>query len=337
MPWKDQLKRFKGEWDKFNTEHNIMPGNQSQQQTQTHDQSPSQQQQQQYNRPPPPPPGFDPNIQQYQVAAPPQQPINRVYWQANFDPSTPINADWDPKLGNNNGWGNNELENYTANPENSFFTGDRKLIVRAIANNNHPDPAQKYTSARLVSHQRLARDRGMLSAVLTSPCASGIWPAFWLLPFEPFKWPSDGEVDIMETWNGDRNNKSCLHWGFFNGEDWNKHITQSTQLDHMPTTPIRYDFVWDQPNGVPGQGRMIWYIDGRPVMKVGIPGGTRPMRDFTILLNVAMGGNVCQGQIPKDGAYDLIVHWLAMMDEPEARGWGGFETDWASAPDVKVG
>lgn len=332
MPWKDQFNRLKSDWDKFNSEHNILPGN-KQQQPQQQNYS----QQQQYDRPPPPPGYGAPQQNLYQQQQPPQQPINTIYWQANFDPNVPVNVEWDPKQGNNNGWGNNELEFYTSNHENSFYTNDRKLIVRAIANNNAPDQSQKYTSARLVSRQTLARDRGVLSAVLTSPCASGIWPAFWLLPHEPFSWPGDGEVDIMETWNGDRSNKSCLHWGFFNGEDWNKHITQSTQLDQMPNTPVRYDFAWDQPGGQAGQGRMIWYIDGRPVMKAQIPSGTRPLREFTILLNVAMGGNVCAGQIPKDGGYDLVVHWLAMLGELDSGGWQRFEADWGYAPDGKVG
>ena len=82
-------------------------------------------------------------------------------------------------------------------------------MLRAVANNGCPNPEQKYTSARLVSRQTLARDQGVLTAVILSPCAEGIWPAFWLLPQEPFAWPTDGEVDIAETWNGDRANHSC--------------------------------------------------------------------------------------------------------------------------------
>ena len=247
----------------------------------------------------------------------------------------PVTQEWDAKEGAH-GWGNNELENYTSNPENAFYTQDHKLILRAIANNSSQDPAHKFTSARLVSRQRLGRDRGVLTAVVTSPCASGIWPAFWLLPFEPFTWPTDGEVDIMETWNGDHTNHSCLHWGKFDGADWNKHITQMTQLHDMDRRPVRYDLTWDQPNGQPGQGRLVWHIDGRPVMKAPIPQGSRPMRDFTVLFNVAMGGNVCAGQIPRDGAYDMVVHYCAMSAEPEG-GWARFENDWRHCPDGKVG
>lgn len=244
-----------------------------------------------------------------------------------------MTQEWDAKQGNNNGWGNNELENYTGNPENCFFTNDRKLIVRAIANNNASDPAQKYTSARLVSRQTLGRDRGVLTAVISCPCATGIWPAFWLLPFEPFTWPTDGEIDIAETWNADKVNHSCLHWGQFNGEDHQKHRVIESNIHDMDRRPIRFDFAWDQPGGQPGQGRLIWSIDGRPVMKAQIPSGTRPMRDYQILFNVAMGGNVCGGNTPRDGAYDMVVHYCALMGEPENGGWGRFDAEWGWAPE----
>lgn len=53
-------------------------------------------------------------------------------------------------------------------------------------------------------------------------------------------------------------------------------------------------------------------------------------RDFQVIINVAMGGNVCQGQRPRDGQYDFVVHEVAFRDEPEG-GWGRFENDWRGA------
>ena len=62
---------------------------------------------------------------------------------------------------------------------------------------------------------------------------------------------------------------------------------------------------------------MIWYIDGRPVMKGSIPEGTRRMEDFRILINIAMGGTVNQGKLPADGYYDFVISDL--------------DTQWATA------
>ena len=53
-------------------------------------------------------------------------------------------------------------------------------------------------------------------------------------------------------------------------------------------------------------------------------------RDFQVIINIAMGGNVCQGQRPREGAYDFVVHEVSMRDEPEG-GWGRFEQSWQGA------
>lgn len=50
----------------------------------------------------------------------PAPPGPAVYWQPRFDPSTPVSAEWEHKLGNNNGWGNNEKQHYTDDRANSF-------------------------------------------------------------------------------------------------------------------------------------------------------------------------------------------------------------------------
>ncbi|KAH8598940.1 concanavalin A-like lectin/glucanase domain-containing protein, partial [Bisporella sp. PMI_857] len=250
------------------------------------------------------------------------------YWLPSFNPATPVSGNFKHQTGAH-GWGNNELQNYVPAPENSFYTPDGKLIVRAIARNG------QFTSARLTSHMPLSKQRGSLVAVATPPCAPGIWPALWLLPTEPFQWPNEAEIDILETWNADGVNHTCLHWGHFNGEDWNKHRVVETNVENMANRPIRYEFVWEQDESKgrnDGGGRAVWYIDGRAVMKAEIPQGARRMSDWQVIINVAMGGNVCQGKTPADGHYDLIVHELKLADEPTG-GWGQFENDWRSAPE----
>ncbi|KAG9771225.1 concanavalin A-like lectin/glucanase, partial [Aureobasidium melanogenum] len=280
-------------------------------------------QQYQQQGPPPVPQSTRPTV----PGQPPSSPA--VYWQPRFDPSTPVSVEWEHKLGNNNGWGNNEKQHYTADNANSFYTPNHLLVLRAISQPANPDPSKKYTSARLVSRQRLARPRGSLIATLTLPCASGIWPAFWLLPFEPFTWPTDGEVDIAETWNGDGVNHSCLHWGFYTPQDKDKHRVVPTFVQGMQQgRPVRFEFAWQQDEST-GQGRLLWWIDGRAVMKAPIPQGTRRVADFVVLLNIAMGGNVCQGQEPREGTYDLVVHEMKMQEEPEMGGWARFDGDWS--------
>lgn len=287
------------------------------------------------NKPNAKPTSPPPHQQQWGHPSQPQLPKSgnpTDYWQPCLHQSRSVSEDFDQKIGNGpDGWGNQELEHYTASTANSFYTADYKLVIRAISNPADPNPETRYTSARLVSHQKLDRPRGCLTAVLAVPSAPGIWPAFWMLPAEPFFWPNDGEVDIAESWNAEATNHSCLHWGHFNGEDHDKHRVMDTPLPGLAQRCVKYEFAWDQDERS-GKGRYVWWIDGRPVMKCSIPSGLRPMREWTVLLNVAMGGNVCHGVKPPQGQFDMVVHELRMSGECDG-GWGRFEGGWREAPD----
>ncbi|KAI1814763.1 glycoside hydrolase family 16 protein [Poronia punctata] len=383
MSFRDRFNQLKGKAEELNRKHNILPIGQNTNTPQqghsynaqpAHPYQPQQQVypgQQQHPYPPPPPqaqeqqppplnyntrPGGPPPVPSH--SRPPAHPSPsggssqgngsggpRIYWRPNFTPDIPVAHEFDQKQGHGDpwGWGNAELQNYTCTPSNSFHTPDGKLILRAISQPAHPDPEARFTSARLVSRATLARRDGCLTAWLDLPCAEGIWPAFWLLPREPFVWPHEGEVDVAETWNGDMMNHSCLHWGFYNGEDAQKHLVRATHIPDMARRPVRFDFVWQcSHSGVrphdgksEGGGRLMWYVDGRPVMKNIMPPGTRPIEDWTVLLNIAMGGNVCQGKTPRDGAYDMVVHALHMSEAPEG-GWQRFDHDWHVCPDGAV-
>ncbi|KAF2133885.1 glycoside hydrolase family 16 protein [Dothidotthia symphoricarpi CBS 119687] len=252
----------------------------------------------------------------------------KVYWKPSFAASTPVSQNFRHETGDH-GWGNNEKQMYTDQATNSFHH-DNRLIVRALVQNG------SYTSARLTSFQTLSRPRGYLTATILPPVAEGIWPAYWMLPADPFVWPKDGEVDIFESWNGDCMNHSCLHWGHFNGEDHDKHRVAETHLPNMAREPHTFGFAWIEEDGIPDwRGRMVWYIDGQPVMKANIPVGTRRMEDYRLLINIAMGGNVCQGKLPKDGYYDMIVSEVKMCEEPEG-GWQQFEHAWSNAREGKA-
>ncbi|EUC44835.1 glycoside hydrolase family 16 protein [Bipolaris oryzae ATCC 44560] len=288
------------------------------------------------SKPHTPQPGSPPPIPQNRPPSaqpPPPQNIppphtEKVYWRPSFDKSTPVSQNFRHEIGDH-GWGNNEKQMYTDSPENSFHH-DNRLIVRALVG---PD---KWTSARLTSHQTLSRPRGYLSATCLPPSAPGIWPAYWMLPADPFKWPTDGEVDIAESWNAETENHSCLHWGSYTGEDAQKHRVVKTSLPDLARQPHTYGFAWIEEEGIPGwRGRMIWYIDGRPVMKGSIPEGTRRMEDFRILINIAMGGTVNQGKLPAEGYYDFVVSDMKMCEEPVG-GWHAFERDWGCTPEGKA-
>ena len=100
------------------------------------------------------------------------------------------------------GWGNDELESYTARPENSFVQGGN-LVIKVLAEKytGKDGIPRNYTSARLKTQGKFSQAYGRFEARIKIPRGQGIWPAFWMLgdDIEKTPWPACGEIDIMEN------------------------------------------------------------------------------------------------------------------------------------------
>ena len=100
------------------------------------------------------------------------------------------------------GWGNNELEYYTARPENAYQQDGNLVITVLQEKYTGTDGVTKnYTSARLKTLGKFSQTFGRFEARMKIPRGQGIWPAFWMLGTDIEKpgWPDCGEIDIMEN------------------------------------------------------------------------------------------------------------------------------------------
>ena len=64
----------------------------------------------------------------------------------------------------------------------------------------------EYTSARLITWDKLHFTHGKVEARLKVPVGQGYWPAFWMLGVDEnsdVNWPDTGEIDIMEIIGSD--------------------------------------------------------------------------------------------------------------------------------------
>jgi beta-glucanase (GH16 family) len=115
--------------------------------------------------------------------------------------SPPDPAKWTVESGGS-GWGNNELEYYTARSEN-VRVENGNLVIDAIKERFvGPDRVQRdYTSARLKTKGHFSQRYGRFEARIQIPSGQGAWPAFWMLGDDyPVKgWPACGEIDVMES------------------------------------------------------------------------------------------------------------------------------------------
>jgi beta-glucanase (GH16 family) len=139
-----------------------------------------------------------------QTSTPPSRANRTLVWSDEFNASndSPIDSSkWLLETGGN-GWGNQELEYYTARPQNAFQQ-DGNLVIKVLEEKyTGPDGVTRnYTSARLKTQGKFSQKYGRFEARIKIPYGQGIWPAFWMLgeDIEKKGWPKCGEIDIMEN------------------------------------------------------------------------------------------------------------------------------------------
>jgi beta-glucanase (GH16 family) len=131
-------------------------------------------------------------------------------WSDEFDgpaQHSPDASKWTFDTGNQEGWGNQEVETYCSpasgnmkncdpHRPNAFLDGSGHLVLRAQKN---PDGA--WTSARITTRGLKNFQYGRIEARMKLPVGAGLWPAFWMLGenFDKVGWPSSGSVDIVEN------------------------------------------------------------------------------------------------------------------------------------------
>lgn len=114
-----------------------------------------------------------------------------------FDTNGAPNPDiWGYEIGNNNGWGNNELQYYTDRSQN--VTVQNGILIITAQKESYQ--GSQYTSARLTTKGLFEQKYGRFEARIWVPGGSGLWPAFWMLgaDCDQIEWPKCGEIDIME-------------------------------------------------------------------------------------------------------------------------------------------
>ena len=135
---------------------------------------------------------------------PSPSPTYQLVWSDEFggaDGTAPDASKWAIQTGGG-GWGNNELEYYTARPQNVQVSGGNLIITAIKEDYTGADGiARHYTSARLQTKGLFTQQYGRFEARIRIPKGQGMWPAFWMLGnnIDIAGWPACGETDIMEN------------------------------------------------------------------------------------------------------------------------------------------
>jgi beta-glucanase (GH16 family) len=204
-----------------------------------------------------------------------------LVWSDEFNTDgAPDPSKWGYNLGNNSGWGNNELEYYTSNPDN-VIVQNGVLKITAVKENAG---GFNYTSARITTDQKFAFTYGKVEIRAMLPAGLGTWPALWSLgsDYATDIWPACGEIDIMEQ----RGNQlgtiyGTLHYPGHSGANGNG---ATTTVANTTTRFHIYGMQWS-----PSSVQLS--VDGVVYQNV-INSSALPFNhNFFFIFNVAMGGN----------------------------------------------
>jgi beta-glucanase (GH16 family) len=244
-----------------------------------------------------------------------------LVWSDEFDDpaGTPPNPEnWGYEIGDVTpdgkfGWGNEERQYYTDDPDNAATDGDGNLVITLA----EPDSSLEcyygpceYTSARLVTQDRQEFAYGRIETRLQVPDGgAGLWPAFWSLgtdiTYNP--WPGAGEIDVMEYVSRLPNEIfGTIHGpGYAGGASFGNVVDLGEPVASEYHT---FTVEWE-PNNI------RWYFDGVQYHEA-TPEDVAPNpwvfeKPFFLLLNMAVGGNFGGAidpalELPQELAVDYV-------------------------------
>lgn len=226
-----------------------------------------------------------------------------LIWSDEFDGSS-LNAEkWNIESGDGSqygipGWGNNELEWYSAD---NISVNEGNLIITAQQEDSN---GYGYTSGRLRTDNKLDITYGRVEARIKVPEGQGLWSAFWMLPTDSQYggWASGGELDIMEAVSPGTGDDDVVHGTAHYGMAWPLNSSAGGSADMMPIDEFHtYAIEWEE-------DEIRWFIDDYHYASMSSESwwsyyyanqeegyktaSKAPFnQDFHVLLNLAVGGN----------------------------------------------
>ena len=209
-----------------------------------------------------------------------------LIWGDEFNGKDVNTSSWTFETGNNNGWGNNELQYYTDRTQNVFVSQGNLIIeARSELYNTY-----KYTSTRMITKNKKIFKFGRIDIRAKMPKGQGIWPALWMLGnnIDQVSWPACGEMDILELLGHEPNKiYGTMHWGATyaaHGSKGNSYVIPTSSFDQQFHV---YSLIWKQ-NDLRVLVDDLEYVH---VSSTDVSGPYPFNSDFFFIFNIAVGGS----------------------------------------------
>lgn len=200
---------------------------------------------------------------------------------------------------------NGEKQRYVDNVENLFFEGNKYLVLRGLH-----ESGDTYTSARIESKFKFKFGRVEVSAKL--PAGQGSFPGIIMMGTNG-GWPDCGELALMEQYGDEKDRIYCSTYSGSQSD------IQKTFAFPSPTSASAefhtYAVEWYTDH-------VVFFVDetevGRKSYSASSP-FANDNNDFTITLDVALGGDMGRAIDNEAFPMDMVVDYVRVYSAPSAR------------------
>lgn len=182
------------------------------------------------------------------------------------------------------------------------------LILRGKVNPNQKKDPVPFITGGISSEGKFSFKYGKVEIRAKFDSAKGAWPALWMLPDGPMKWPDDGEIDIMEHLNFDDFAYQTVHSHF------TYTLKRTTPRNSVAGKIKRDDYNVYGVEWTPS--RIVFFINGKetftyPRIKAEAENKQWPFtRPYYLLIDMQLGGSWVGNVNPAQLPVEMHVDWV---------------------------
>lgn len=155
----------------------------------------------------------------------------KLVWEDNFERDNIFSTNVWSKIPR----GKSDWSNTMSDDDDLFEIKNGNLILSGKRNRKHSKDSSEYITAGVFTKDKMFFEKGFIEVRCRLEAVQGSWPAIWMLPKEG-KWPTGGEIDILERLNFDSFAYQTVHSSYTQKEKENpKHFTT------FPINPDQYN------------------------------------------------------------------------------------------------
>jgi beta-glucanase (GH16 family) len=243
----------------------------------------------------------------YQQAAGRENKKWKLVWQDNFSSPNLDTTKWVKIPPNDADWGKHMTDD-----ERCYSIAGGMLHLKGINNPDTTTEKRPFLTGGIYSKGKFAFQYGKIEIRAKLGCASGAWPAIWLLA-EKDKYgayPKNGEIDIMEHLNYDSIIYQTTH------SYYTLNLKQTEKPPHYSTAPINInDFNVFGIKWTPE--KIVFILNGvetftYPRLKDVDPSQWPYDQPFYLLIDQQLGGGWVGKVSPETLPVEMIVDWVKL-------------------------